>query len=234
MADPAKTYGEFWDYSFRSHYRRGLAFRRPQDAETPSLKAFLDWQRTPPPPARVLDAGCGDGRNAVFLAALGYEVTGIDASSVAVERAQTYADEQRVTVRFLRGDIRAMSCFPDATLAMAIDNKTFHALWTYEDRAAYLRELARVQRPGAALFFRQCCTPAELRDEFGWTEFLGKPIRPDAQPEDFDREPDSPGIWPNSMRKYERQLQRAGFSMAKAAFYKDDPEPVSVLWAVRI
>lgn len=57
----AQEYGEFWDNSYRSHYAGGLEFRRPLDAETPSLKEFLQWQQTPGAGARVLDAGCGVG-----------------------------------------------------------------------------------------------------------------------------------------------------------------------------
>ena len=228
-----KTYAEFWDYSYRSHYERGLRFRRPQDAETPSLKGFLEWRRVPEPNASVLDSGCGDGLNAVFLASLGYSVTGIDVSAVSLHRAAEYLEERGLQVRFVRGDVRKMPQLRDETFSMAIDNKTFHSLWTYPDRTTYLRELYRVLRPSAALFFRQNVTPAELRDEFGWAELLGRPIDAEAAPEDWDRPPASPGIWPNSLGKYQGQLRDAGFTIAKAFFCKDDPEPVAVIWCLR-
>ncbi len=46
-----------------------------------------------PPPARVLDAGCGTGRVAVRLAELGYDVAGVDADAdmLAVARAEAPA-----------------------------------------------------------------------------------------------------------------------------------------------
>jgi SAM-dependent methyltransferase len=45
-------------------------------------------QRLVPPPARVLDAGCGTGRVAVRLAQLGYEVLGTDADAAMLEVAR--------------------------------------------------------------------------------------------------------------------------------------------------
>jgi len=228
-----KTYGEFWDYSYGIHYARGLRFRRPQDGKTPSLKAFLRWQYVPPPGSAVLDSGCGDGLNAVFLASLGYSVTGIDVSLVALERAAEYAKERGLQVQFVQGDVRDMSQFRDETFAMCVDNKTFHSLWTSEDRARYLSELPRILRPSAPMFFRQNATPAELRDEFGWTKFLGKPIDSEATPENSDTPPDGPGIWPNSMKKYGQFLRDAGFTIADAFFCNDDPDPVSVVWCLR-
>jgi SAM-dependent methyltransferase len=187
----------------------------------------------PRPPANALDAGCGDGLNAVFLATRGYRVTGIDASPVALERAREHTAGAGVDVSFVPGDVREMSkCLKDS-FSLAIDNKTFHSLWSYEGRDRYLRELYGVLRPNAALFFRQCCAPAELRDEFGWTEFQGKPFDPALRPEDGDVPPDGPGVWPNSLPKYQEQLRHAGFKVERAVFYRGDPEPVSVVWCVR-
>ncbi len=42
----------------------------------------------PPPPARLLDAGCGDGTVARWLAGLGYRVTAIDADPDAIAKAR--------------------------------------------------------------------------------------------------------------------------------------------------
>jgi 2-polyprenyl-3-methyl-5-hydroxy-6-metoxy-1,4-benzoquinol methylase len=51
-----------------------------------------------PAGARVLDLGMGEGRNAVFLARKGFNVTGIDISSVAVRKAQLLAKEVGVRI----------------------------------------------------------------------------------------------------------------------------------------
>ena len=57
---------------------------------------------------RALDVGCGEGADAIWLAGQGWEVTAVDVSSVAVDRARDAAGRARVTVEWLSGDALAM------------------------------------------------------------------------------------------------------------------------------
>jgi SAM-dependent methyltransferase len=52
-------------------------------------------------PGRALDVGCGEGADAVWLALRGWDVTGLDVSQVALERAAATATDAGVTVRWL-------------------------------------------------------------------------------------------------------------------------------------
>lgn len=58
-----------------------------------------------PPAARVLDLGCGEGRDSVFFAAQGFEVTGVDASVAGLRKAERLAREHGVEVHWLHGDM---------------------------------------------------------------------------------------------------------------------------------
>ncbi len=62
----------------------------------------------PPPPGRILDAGCGPGLYAVPLAAAGHDVTGIDVSAAALRHARGLARDAHPQgrARFVRGDVR--------------------------------------------------------------------------------------------------------------------------------
>ena len=56
-------------------------------------------------PSRVLEVGCGTGANAVYLARRGFEVTAIDSSPPAVERARTRAEQTGALLRIVLGDV---------------------------------------------------------------------------------------------------------------------------------
>ncbi len=55
-------------------------------------------------PGRALDLACGEGRNAIWLAEQGWQVTGIDFSPVAIDRARRLAAERGVSARFEVGN----------------------------------------------------------------------------------------------------------------------------------
>jgi SAM-dependent methyltransferase len=57
------------------------------------------------PPGRALDLACGSGRNAVWLAARGWTVTGVDFSGVALAQARALAAERGVEVEWVEGDL---------------------------------------------------------------------------------------------------------------------------------
>jgi SAM-dependent methyltransferase len=55
-------------------------------------------------PGKALDIGMGQGRNSMFLAALGWEVTGFDISDVAVKQAQAEAQKRGLKLTAVVGD----------------------------------------------------------------------------------------------------------------------------------
>ncbi|HBA49720.1 MAG TPA: XRE family transcriptional regulator [Lachnospiraceae bacterium] len=56
-------------------------------------------------PYRVLDIGCGEGKDAVFLAKCGYAVTAFDISEQGIEKAKRLAEHNKADVRFFKADI---------------------------------------------------------------------------------------------------------------------------------
>jgi len=57
------------------------------------------------PPGRALDLGCGPGRNAIWLAGKGWQVTGVDASAVGLGQAARRAADAGVTAEWLQADL---------------------------------------------------------------------------------------------------------------------------------
>lgn len=56
-------------------------------------------------PGRAVDLACGEGRNAVWLAAQGWQVLGVDFSSVAIDKARSLARERGVEVAWEVADL---------------------------------------------------------------------------------------------------------------------------------
>ncbi|MFI6100556.1 class I SAM-dependent methyltransferase [Lentzea sp. NPDC051213] len=59
-------------------------------------------------PGRAIDLGCGSGANSIFLAAHGFDVTGVDYSPVGIEKARR-ATPESLSVSWVVGDLTATS-----------------------------------------------------------------------------------------------------------------------------
>jgi cyclopropane fatty-acyl-phospholipid synthase-like methyltransferase len=98
----------------------------------------------------LLDAGCGTGNTALFFAALGHQVTGIDFVDEAIRRARAKASERGLTVEFLIKDAMTLGEW-DRRFASVIDSGLFH-VYTGDERRCYVQGLANVIQPGGRLF----------------------------------------------------------------------------------
>ncbi len=87
----------------------------------------------------VLDVGCGDGYNAIYLASRGFDVTGVDFSAKAISIAKQKASEAEVDVTFMTLDALNIG-----TLAKRfdtiIDFGLFHNI-VGDNRGRYVRAL---------------------------------------------------------------------------------------------
>jgi 2-polyprenyl-3-methyl-5-hydroxy-6-metoxy-1,4-benzoquinol methylase len=72
----------------------------------------------------ALELGCGEGRNAIYMAKQGVKVTAIDISPVAIDNAKRIANEKGVNVNFLCGD--ALQFKSDIQYDFIYDSGMFH------------------------------------------------------------------------------------------------------------
>ncbi|MBM3266339.1 MAG: class I SAM-dependent methyltransferase [Candidatus Sericytochromatia bacterium] len=94
----------------------------------------------------VLDAGCGTGENALFLAGRGFDVTGVDISPTAIARARDKATERGLRATFRVGDVRLPADL-EGPYRTVIDSGVFH-VFDDADQARYVASLAQVLEPG--------------------------------------------------------------------------------------
>ncbi|MCS7475591.1 methyltransferase domain-containing protein [Umezawaea endophytica] len=99
------------------------------------------------PPGRALDVGCGEGADAVWLAGRGWEVTGLDVSRVALDRAELHAREAGARVEWVHAGL-AEAVLPPAGFDLV--SVQYPALPSSPDRAAERALLAAVA-PGGLL-----------------------------------------------------------------------------------
>ena len=108
------------------------------------------------PGMRVLDAGCGYGRNLVYLLREGCEVFALDADPVGVAHVRALAAELAPALpakNFITGVIEKM-LFPDGFADVVICNSVLHFARDEQHFLAMITELWRVLRPGGLVFCR--------------------------------------------------------------------------------
>jgi len=108
------------------------------------------------PGMRVLDAGCGYGRNLVYLLREGCEVFAIDQDQEAVEHVRQLSASLETglpTENFQVGSIESMP-FPEGFADVVLCNSVLHFARDDRQFRAMLAELWRVLKPGGMLFCR--------------------------------------------------------------------------------
>lgn len=108
------------------------------------------------PGMRILDAGCGLGRNLVYLLRTGYEVFGTDVDPESVQAVRQLAEAlapRLPAANFRLEPIEAMS-FPDAFADAVICSTVLHFARDDNHFGAMLDGTWRVLRPGGVFFSR--------------------------------------------------------------------------------
>jgi 2-polyprenyl-3-methyl-5-hydroxy-6-metoxy-1,4-benzoquinol methylase len=114
-----------------------------QEEPTPSLDLVRAYA---PPGGRVVDIGGGSSVLAARLAAEGFDVTVLDVSAAAIDRAKSRAGPLAQRVRWIVGDVTEIKDLGEFDLWH--DRAVFHFLIGSEDRRAYVALAARSVRPG--------------------------------------------------------------------------------------
>lgn len=112
------------------------------------------------PGAKVHDAGCGDGRNLVYLLRAGYEVSGVDADPASIDRVRRLASTLAPHLpadNFRVEPIEAMT-FPDGFADVVLSSAVLHFAYDDDQFSAMLRGTWRVLKPGGMLVCRLAST----------------------------------------------------------------------------
>ncbi len=119
-------------------------------------------ERWIPPKGAVLSLAEGEGRNAVFLAKLGFRVTGVDGSRVGLEKAQALAKERGVHIDTVVADLAQYELGTSRWDGIV-------SIWCHmptAERAKLHRRVVAALKPGGA-FVLEAYTPKQLEHSTG-------------------------------------------------------------------
>lgn len=114
------------------------------------LKGYL------PDNAKILDAGCGEGRNLAYCLKNGMDVFGIDQNPEAIQFLKLIAKQYKVQDLDARFQVMRLEkiLFPDATFDVIICSAVLHFAKDKEHFANMMKELARLLKPSGKIFIR--------------------------------------------------------------------------------
>ena len=118
------------------------------------LEAFSYYLST----GEALDLGCGNGRNALYLASLGCSVTAVDQQEAAVETVRTRAEEYSADVNVVQSKIEDFSLEPESFDTVVLVN----SFQFVSDGDRVIEDIKAALKPGGT-FFLQCFSLEEPR-----------------------------------------------------------------------
>ncbi|MFP4088503.1 MAG: class I SAM-dependent methyltransferase [Desulfobacteraceae bacterium] len=138
-----QTIRKYWDW-------RSLTYpwdTEKSDAIVEKWETLLAHSLSGPPGRQALDAGTGPGEFAVYLARLGFRVTGIDISDRMILKAREHAAHCGLHIDFQQEDAENLP-FKDRTFHVVVAR---NLLWTLPNPEKALREWRRVLKPDGAI-----------------------------------------------------------------------------------
>jgi SAM-dependent methyltransferase len=164
---PMRKQQEIWE---REHIKQealpSMASVEPDHSVVAFAEYLADYQIKPLRWSAV-DIGCGKGRNAIYLATLGYEVYGLDYIQLAIDTACQLAEERNVSngVHLFRTEIDKPWPFVDHSFDVAIDCFSSIDIETEEGRVVYRQEMYRTLKPGGYALVTAVSADDEIESE---------------------------------------------------------------------
>ena len=157
-----KQHGEaFWDAEYKNPTHLKLSTNQSED-----LEKFTRWvirrkrEDVLLPTASVLDVGCGNGRNLIFLnQTFGNPGVGYDISKAAI--AQAAAASRKMPISYTARSIAGSLTVEDNSQALVLDMMTSHFL-NKEERLNLRDEVFRALEPGGLLFMKTFLKDGDL------------------------------------------------------------------------
>jgi len=130
----------------------------PQNFIVQFMKYLKKEKHLPMSDLRILDLGCGTGRNSNYLAERGNFVFGLDLAANALKLASERAEKAELSeqTKYIRQSIGAKLPFEDNSFDLILDITASNSIKSSE-REVYLKESSRVLKPSGFMILRTLC-----------------------------------------------------------------------------
>ncbi|WP_304517579.1 class I SAM-dependent methyltransferase [Cecembia rubra] len=107
---------------------------------------------------KILDAGCGEGRNCIYFLHQGYQIFGCDSNPIAIQMARVYAQTIQKDYdihRFQKASVEDMP-FHNGAFDALISSAVLHFARSESHFFQMLEEMMRILKPGGVFLLRMC------------------------------------------------------------------------------
>lgn len=143
LREPQNFWNEFYDQTFK---KIPFFVNKPDE----NLVSYLEKKMIQP--SKVLELGCGAGRNAIYLAKQGCSVVGVDVSDRALQLAQERVDEANINVEFIASNIFELD-LQEESFDFIYDSGCFHHIAPHR-RVTYIELIHTLLKPNG--YFALC------------------------------------------------------------------------------
>lgn len=115
---------------------------------------------------KILDAGCGEGRNCIYFLHQGYQIFGCDANPIAIQMVRIYAQTIQKDYdihRFQKAFMEDMP-FHQGAFDAIISSAVLHFARSETHFFQMMDEMMRVLKPGGVFFLRMCTDAGNILD----------------------------------------------------------------------
>ncbi|MGB8001362.1 MAG: class I SAM-dependent methyltransferase, partial [Anaerobacillus sp.] len=130
-----------WDKFYSDRDRKVPFF-----VNDPDENLVTSFQNNQISPGKVLELGCGNGRNAIYLAEKGFEIDAVDSSKEALAWAKEEARKNQVSINFIEENLFKLS-LSTHTYDIVYDSGCFHHIAPHR-RMSYIALLKKALKSG--------------------------------------------------------------------------------------
>jgi len=123
---------------YKEQYKAG---NTPWDIGKPDFNLIQTVPTMVIKPCKALDIGCGTGYNSIWLSRKGFDVIGIDASEIAIQKSLDEASKANVKCTFIEIDFLTNK-IEGAPFGFAFDRGCFHSFNSNEERKIFAKNVA--------------------------------------------------------------------------------------------